>query len=386
MNCFVIMPLTDEMKPLYDEGIVPAVKSVFSDLWECIKADDQRKPGMVTGKIVNSLLNADVVIAVIADMRKNPINANVMYELGVAHSFRKPTIVVADKLKGLPFDLKDIESILVDIKKILNKDSCRIEMPKFRDTIQAALKPFADILKKNSDLPSTRNPVSINLTDYRIFIEDLPWLWGYKDVFEREYNAKTVWEITPDLFWPTEVVFFESVKEGIRRKRKHYFLVPKNEEVMQKAGSIVNQLKEEGLPEDEITDHLKFTTIEGEFFELLPIPVVLYDANLATLRDGIICEPMQSEVGHDAWDETMRKRFADRKEYKELRHFLEYLKNLDWIEKRQETTFDIRLDRRTVDYLAIAFRRLWNEKINQEAETVTDQADRDAFKNTWLIK
>src|SRR4051794_1354639 len=114
-KCFVCMPLIAETRDLYD-AIEEQVRDSLGGHWECMKADDTRRPGMVDEKIVHELLNADLAIAVIADPRKeNQINPNVMYELGIAHSFRMPTIIVADSRCKLPFDLQSVETIQIDL-------------------------------------------------------------------------------------------------------------------------------------------------------------------------------------------------------------------------------------------------------------------------------
>jgi len=81
-NCFVCMPLINQFMEIYNE-IEKEVKNILGGQWKCAKADDTRRPGMVTEKIVCALLNTDLVIAVVADPREaNTINPNVMYELG----------------------------------------------------------------------------------------------------------------------------------------------------------------------------------------------------------------------------------------------------------------------------------------------------------------
>ena len=52
--------------------------------------------------IIEPIYKADVVIADLTGL-----NPNVMYELGIAHTFNKKTIIITkDDLSKLPFDLK----------------------------------------------------------------------------------------------------------------------------------------------------------------------------------------------------------------------------------------------------------------------------------------
>lgn len=387
VKCFVLMPLIEDMKCVYDDAIIPAVRAAFLDGCECVKADDQRKPGMVTAKIVHTLLNADLVIAVLADTRENNrINPNVMYELGIAHSFRKPAIIVADRSNGLPFDVRDVESIILDWSGFQDTKTRQATLADLREQLRQTLESWETATRTKPSVRPSRNPVTMHLQDCKVFIEDLPWLWGYCAVFQREYEAHTVWEITRDLFWPSESVFYETLKDAIRRKQKHYFLIPEDDGVLRKADAIYRQLEDEGVPRDQIDKYLKFTAIDTKFFELWPIPIVLYDADYATHRGGIICEPMESEVGHDIWDAEIRSLFTEQGYSSDLQAFGEFLKGLDWVERRREANFDIRLDGRVVDSLAMSFAQIWNERIREEATQKPTQEEGVALLQNWLIK
>ena len=68
-----------------------------------IQRDSQRMNTIPSLKdIIQPIFEADVVIADLTGL-----NANVLYELGIAHSFNKKTIVITqDEVSELPFDLK----------------------------------------------------------------------------------------------------------------------------------------------------------------------------------------------------------------------------------------------------------------------------------------
>lgn len=382
--CFVCMPLIDDLKPLFEDAIKVEVHEALGEHWCCVKADDQRRPGMVTEKIVNGLLNADLVIAIVADTRaENSINPNVMYELGVAHCFRKPTLLIADTQHGLPFDLRAVETIQIEFSRYKDPYQRHAVILELRQVLRASLCTPETLGLDRRRVPV--NPITAHLSGTRIFIEDLPWLRGYCAVLERELKAKTIWEITRDLFWPSEPTYFESIKLAIRSGKKHYFMIPESEEVLRKAETIRKQLQLD-LPAPQIDELLRFVAIDRSHFALWPIPIVLYDADLATSRGGILCEPMMSEVGHDGIDEELRELFAAHiASGKTAESFLPFCAGLDWIKRKQEKTFDIALDGRVVDSLANAFAKIWNEKIRQEAMTLpSDQGQ--ALLTTWQIR
>lgn len=94
---FVIMPFKDEFFEVYE-----MLKMRFSDKFEFNNAGEEGNQQNVLKDIVQPLYESDIVIADLTGL-----NANVMYELGLAHSFNKKTIIITqDDLSGLPFDLK----------------------------------------------------------------------------------------------------------------------------------------------------------------------------------------------------------------------------------------------------------------------------------------
>ena len=375
-KCFVCMPLIDETKDIF-AAIKATILDSLEGHWECVKANDASSPGVVDEKIVHEMLNADLVIAVIADPRHaNPINPNVMYELGVAHSFRKSTIVIADSRIKLPFDIQSVESVQVDFSK-----------PDVIAKVQAALQSSLKGSKFIDEIENRRtalNPITTQLSGTRIFIEDLPWIWGYCDVLKRERSAKTVWEITSDLYWAGEALFFASLTEAIRLRRKRYYMVENDPSVLKKVEDIKSELKDYGIPKNTVNEFVHFVAIDHNYFVLWPIAIVLYDANAPTRKGGIICEPMQSQVGDDFYDKEVRASFKQTAKPDDLGAFEQSLFDLDWTIRRKEATFDIALDGRVVEKLASSFTDIWNKKIVEEANEKTGD-ERSTLLNNWLI-
>jgi len=375
-KCFVCMPLIKEFQDVYS-AIAREIQNALGGQWECAKADDATQPGVVAEKIVCSLLNSDLVIAVVADLREaNSINPNVMYELGIAHSFRKPTIVVACVGSELPFNIRSMETIQIDFSSpTLHTDLQRLLQRSLRNP-----QVVEDLEKRR--IPS--NPVTSQLKGTRIFVEDLPWLWGYCEVLKREREAEMVWEITRDLFWPREALFFESIKEAIRKRRKHYFMVENDEGVLHRVKAIKTELHRE-FPRADVDELLHFVAIDKSYFVLWPIAIVLYDADSVKKgKGGIICEPMQSQVADDGYDTIIRNLFEQQDRPDDLAAFEKSVLALDWTMRRQEATFDIALNGWVVDKLATSFTRIWNEKILEEAQTKTGD-ERTALLNRWYI-
>lgn len=105
---FVLMPFTTELTQIYQTVIKPTVERTEFGL-VCKRADDIKSNRAIIQDIWKSICEARIVIA---DMSN--LNPNVMYELGIAHTIGKETILLYQKTKEelrFPFDLSHIRRI-----------------------------------------------------------------------------------------------------------------------------------------------------------------------------------------------------------------------------------------------------------------------------------
>ncbi len=103
-DCFVIMPFSTT-KSYTEEVWTEVFESFFKPAWiafnvECYRTKVPR--GSITKDIIEKLYSASVVLADLTDS-----NPNVMYELGVRHTFKKPSVMVKTKGSEIPFDVND---------------------------------------------------------------------------------------------------------------------------------------------------------------------------------------------------------------------------------------------------------------------------------------
>ena len=96
-KAFVVMKLDGSYDELYREVIVPTAEKFEL---RAFHAGDMFGPGFILDDIVNSIVESKVVIAEITSL-----NPNVFYEVGYAHAIGKPTILLAEHGKALPFDI-----------------------------------------------------------------------------------------------------------------------------------------------------------------------------------------------------------------------------------------------------------------------------------------
>lgn len=94
---FVIMPFSDDFYESYE-----MLKEHFRDEFDFSHAGEEDNQQNILADIISPIYNAEIILADLTGL-----NPNVMYELGIAHSFNKKTIVITrDDLSSLPFDLR----------------------------------------------------------------------------------------------------------------------------------------------------------------------------------------------------------------------------------------------------------------------------------------
>lgn len=99
---FLLMPFQDGLNWLRDEIVLAAADAGIA----VERADDISSPGVIVDQVVDSIEQADLVIAVLTGH-----NPNVFFELGIAWRWHEP-VLVADTAEGLPFDIRHRRVVL----------------------------------------------------------------------------------------------------------------------------------------------------------------------------------------------------------------------------------------------------------------------------------
>jgi len=98
LKCFVIMPFKKKFQPVYSVYQKICSKRKVS----CERADDPQGTGSIDQRVMEGILSADFLISDLSEC-----NANVFYELGVAHVKGKTSIHTFEgSPSGVPFDIK----------------------------------------------------------------------------------------------------------------------------------------------------------------------------------------------------------------------------------------------------------------------------------------
>lgn len=97
-TCFVLMPFDDRFTIVY-ETIVKALKG----LMVCTRADDLPIGKPILEHILTGIRSSELIIADLTGR-----NANVFYELGLAHSQTKNALLLTQDINDVPFDLRGL--------------------------------------------------------------------------------------------------------------------------------------------------------------------------------------------------------------------------------------------------------------------------------------
>lgn len=109
-TCFFVTPIGDDKSQvrrktdgLINQVLIPTLSELD---FEVICSHQMDNSGSITGLIIRSLINSDLVV-----VNLTGLNPNVMYELAVRHAKRKPVVCIAEYGTILPFDVNDERTI-----------------------------------------------------------------------------------------------------------------------------------------------------------------------------------------------------------------------------------------------------------------------------------
>jgi len=98
LKAFVLMPFDPEFKAIYEDLIRPALEEVGYDVKRADSFLDQQN---ILRDIVRGIASADLILADLTSL-----SPNVLYELGLCHGLQIPTILLAQSMDDVPFDLR----------------------------------------------------------------------------------------------------------------------------------------------------------------------------------------------------------------------------------------------------------------------------------------
>ncbi len=107
-SCFVMMPFAKPHGDYYSTIYEPAISKAGL---RPVRADNEIfGAGKIMDQVWSGIASAKVLVAEMTTK-----NANVFYELGLAHALKKPVVLVSSNEEDVPFDLQHIRVIYYDV-------------------------------------------------------------------------------------------------------------------------------------------------------------------------------------------------------------------------------------------------------------------------------
>lgn len=103
-TCFVLMPFKEPFDIYYSAIIEPAILAAHL---EPLRGDSLFRPSPIMADVWQMIQDAKVLVAELTER-----NANVFYELGLAHAIGKPVILISETIVDVPFDLQPLRVLL----------------------------------------------------------------------------------------------------------------------------------------------------------------------------------------------------------------------------------------------------------------------------------
>jgi hypothetical protein len=95
-TCFVLMPFAPKFRMVFE-----TINDALGGLMKCTRADDLKLAQPILERILRGISQAELIIADVTDR-----NANVFYELGLAHTRTKNVLLLTQNINDVPFDLR----------------------------------------------------------------------------------------------------------------------------------------------------------------------------------------------------------------------------------------------------------------------------------------
>lgn len=141
LKAFIVMPFDPQFNSIYEDLIKPSLEDAGYDVRRADSLIDQQN---ILRDIVRGIATADLIVADLTTL-----NPNVLYELGLAHGLRISTILLAQSIQEVPFDLRSyriqVYSYRYDQAKKLKQDLRKIAEKHIRGEVTFG-SPITDFL------------------------------------------------------------------------------------------------------------------------------------------------------------------------------------------------------------------------------------------------
>lgn len=265
-RCFVLMPFSAKYQEVYKQVYHPVCEANGVECW---RVDEIARPGLITKDIVEGIIEADIVLA---DLTSK--NANVFYELGIAHCVGNKTIMTSQSKDDVPFDIASNRVIFYEQSISGSKDLTK----KLDAAIKELLKSLDQTNNPVQEVLSSRLAIGVKRLQERILPDEFKWLLNDADIakIEGKVKGKDIWIISPDLHYDLIKRNFQALtKRNFKRGITYTYIVPKSEEMQALIPALLSAY-------ESYLEQVKIKQVPEETFRLLAVTHIdIYDPDMS---------------------------------------------------------------------------------------------------------
>lgn len=180
-NAFILMPFSEPLNEVYEFLIKGALTEAG---YKVSRADDIKSQSNILEDIITGIMKSSLIVADLTDS-----NANVYYELGIAHALQKKVVLITQEIEELPFDLRSYRVIPYSTH-FSKMNEAKLTLKELAKEALDGFLPFGNPVKDYGTLLSTNT--SISTVDSIYENEDLGLL---DHIVEVEENFESLTEI-----------------------------------------------------------------------------------------------------------------------------------------------------------------------------------------------
>lgn len=172
-NAFILMPFSEPLNEVYEFLIKGALTEAG---YKVSRADDIKSQSNILEDIITGIIQSSLIIADLTDS-----NANVYYELGIAHALQKKVVLITQDIEELPFDLRSYRVIAYSTHFSKMNEAKNTLKDLAKEALDGSL-PFGNPVKDYGAVLQTNTSVSViaphqenedlGLLDHIVEVED----------------------------------------------------------------------------------------------------------------------------------------------------------------------------------------------------------------------
>ena len=151
-NAFVLMPFSEPLNEVYEFLIKGALTEAG---YNVSRADDIKSQSNILEGIISGIMQSSLIVADLTDS-----NANVYYELGIAHALQKKVVLITQEIEELPFDLRSYRVIPYSTH-FSKMNEAKVTLKELAKEALDGTLPFGNPVKNYGAILSTNTSISV---------------------------------------------------------------------------------------------------------------------------------------------------------------------------------------------------------------------------------